>query len=84
MIQIVRVINTNEKEDLRALDLHARLKNSKIKKVRSAKVYRLEGIGKNSAELLAENLFSESINQEYSLNKKFYKKVNFVVCINIQ
>ena len=41
-------------------------KNSKIEKV---KVYRLEGISLTDAKLLAEKLLSESITQNYSINK---------------
>ncbi len=38
-------------------------------KVRKTRLYRLEGISKNEAKILAENLFCEPINQKYSLNR---------------
>ncbi len=47
-----------------------RIKNLDEKgEVKHAKVYRLEGIGEKNAKILAENIFCESINQEYTLNK---------------
>jgi phosphoribosylformylglycinamidine synthase len=69
MIQIVRVSSANEKDDLRALGILAELKNTQITKVRTNRLYRLEGIGRVQAKILAEKLFCEEINQEYSLDK---------------
>ena len=41
-----------------------------LKKVRTARVYRLEGITEEEADRLAQNLFCESIDQEYRLNER--------------
>ena len=41
--------------------------------VETAKVYRLEGVGKKEAKFLAEKLFSEKINQRYALNNSTEK-----------
>jgi phosphoribosylformylglycinamidine synthase II len=69
MIQVVRVSSINEKDDLKALSILGELKNSLITKVRTNRLYRLEGITKVQAKILAEKLFSEEINQNYSLDK---------------
>jgi len=45
----------------------------KLKLVRTAKVYRLEGITKKQVELLTKQLFYESINQEFALNSPIIK-----------
>jgi len=42
---------------------------SGLERVRTAKVYRLEGIAEEGARILAETLFSEPINQTYTLNQ---------------
>ena len=69
MIQVVRVASRNEKEDLKGLDVLAQLKRTPITKVRTNRLYRLEGINKMQAKVLAEKLFCEQINQDYSLDK---------------
>lgn len=68
MIQIIRVASRNEKEDLKGIGISAELKSTTIIKVRTNRLYRLEGIGKTQAKILAEKLFCEEINQEYSLD----------------
>jgi phosphoribosylformylglycinamidine (FGAM) synthase PurS component len=54
---------------LKGLGILAELKNTQITKVRTNRLYRLEGITKAQAKILAEKLFSEEINQDYSLDK---------------
>jgi len=68
MIQVVRVTSRNEKEDLRGIDILAELRGTSITKVRTNRLYRLEGISKTQAKTLAEKLFCEQINQDYSLD----------------
>lgn len=46
------------------------LKIKGVEKVQSAKVYRIEGVHKNQAEILAKKAFSESVNQLYTINTK--------------
>ncbi|EKD65581.1 MAG: hypothetical protein ACD_50C00045G0004 [uncultured bacterium] len=62
MIQTVRVSYLSEKKD--------------SYKIRSARVYRLEGIKKKDAEILAQKLFCEPINQVYSLNRPLIKNTS--------
>ncbi|MDO8639520.1 MAG: AIR synthase-related protein [bacterium] len=73
MIQTIRVTATNEKKDLLGLSLlseiHSSLNINSVKKIKTSKVYRLEGITKIQAKKIAEKLFCESINQKYSINK---------------
>lgn len=68
MIQIVRVSSRNEKEDLRGIDLSVELQETEVTKVRTNRLYRLEGITRVQAKILAEKLFCEHINQNYSLD----------------
>ncbi len=72
MIQTVRVLSSFEEEDLKGNSLLKNLKNPKITKVRSVRVYRLEGVDKKSAKYLAEKLLSESINQKYTINEPVF------------
>jgi len=73
MIQTIRVTSTNEKEDLLGSGLLSEIKKSlrinSFKKIRTSKIYRLEGVTKIQAKKIAEKLFCESINQKYSINK---------------
>lgn len=50
----------------------------KSPKIVTAKVYRVEGISKNQAVILAEKLFCEKINQRYSLNKPIIKNASYI------
>src|SRR5689334_17162590 len=50
-------------------DIEHFLADHGIKQIKTTKVYRLEGIEKKQAKLLAEKLFCEEINQTYSLDK---------------
>lgn len=72
MIHTVRVISINENEDLKGIGVMRETKNSKVSKVRSVKVYRLEGIDKKTAKYLAERLLSESINQRYTIDEQAF------------
>ncbi len=47
--------------------------------VKTARVYRLEGVTEKEAVLLAEKLFSESINQIYTINKPILHQANQVI-----
>src|SRR4051812_4437215 len=49
-------------------DINNFLHVSDIKKIKTTKIYRVEGIEKNQAKQLAEKLFCESINQTYSID----------------
>ncbi len=72
MIQTIRVTHKNEDEDLKGngivSDINSYIKTPNIERVRTVRVYRLEGITEKKAKLLAEKLFCETINQVYSLN----------------
>ncbi|MEK9208260.1 MAG: phosphoribosylformylglycinamidine synthase, partial [Patescibacteria group bacterium] len=68
MIQTVRVISADEKEDSKGFGIFNSLKKLPVSKVRSSRLYRLEGIDKKSAKFLAEKLLSESINQKYFID----------------
>lgn len=71
MIQTIRVFITEGGDPVGEGLLHE-IKNhgvqNGIKKIRSAKVYRIEGITTKEARYLAENAFSEAVNQGYTLN----------------
>lgn len=68
MIQTIRVISADEKEDSKGFGILDSLKKLQVSKVRSVRLYRLEGIDKKSAKFLAEKLLSESINQKYFID----------------
>lgn len=76
MIQIIRVSQKNDWEDVKGngviADIHRYIKNPLVKKVRTTRLYRLEGISESQAKTLAEKLFCENINQVYSLNKPLF------------
>lgn len=72
MIYVIRVISKEEKDDLKAGHLLAQLGKKNISKIRTARVYRLEGADKKTAKYLADKLFSEEINQEYTIDKKAF------------
>lgn len=73
MIQTIRVYTTKG-PDLPGVSLLHDIQHSLgingIKKIRSAKVYRLEGVTQKDAIKLTETAFYESVNQEYALNDK--------------
>ena len=65
MIHTIRVISDNNVYQ-------------KSPKIVTAKVYRVEGISKSQAEILAEKLFCEKINQKYSFDKPIIKDASFI------
>lgn len=72
MITKVRVYTTIG-PDLKGESVFSDIKQMGIKglkKVQSIKVYRLEGISLKNTVVLAEKLFSESINQSYKIDKQ--------------
>lgn len=73
MIQTIRVTASEEKDDLLGKSIFKEagklLKNGRLKKVRSVRVYRLEGVNSKKTQLLAQKIFCEPFNQIYSLNK---------------
>lgn len=52
--------------------------NSDITKIKTAKVYRVEGINKEEAKHLAEQAFSENINQKYSIDTPIIENARIV------
>lgn len=69
MIHTVRVSFKNEKEDGKGISIFRDLKQRNgIAKIRTHKLYRLEGITKIQAELLVKKIFCEDINQKYSID----------------
>ena len=73
MTQTIRVISADEKEDSKGFGILDSLKKLQVSKVRSVRLYRLEGIDKRQAKNLAEKLLSESINQTYSINEPIHR-----------
>ncbi len=76
MMQVVRVKTTIGKDLLGnsiLREIRDTLKNKKFTNVKTARVYRLEDISEKEAKLLAEKLFSEPINQAYTVNKPIIK-----------
>ncbi len=75
MIQEIRV-KSKDSSDVKGLSLKKEiektLKIKGIKQIRTAKVYRLEGISEKVAEAFAKKALFEEITQEHSLNKKIY------------
>lgn len=70
MIQTVRV-QTVVGKDLRGEEIS--------NDVKTARVYRLEGVNEKEAIILAEKLFSEPINQRYTLNEPILKNASQVI-----
>ncbi|RJQ38474.1 phosphoribosylformylglycinamidine synthase [Candidatus Microgenomates bacterium] len=70
MIQTIKVKNLGT--DLLGNSVLTDIKNilniNSIEKIKTAKVFRVEGINKEQAQLLADKLFSEKLNQTYSLS----------------
>lgn len=69
MIQTIRVSSLSEKEDSQGKSVKTEFNQSSITKIRTARVYRLEGITKHEAVVFAEKLLCESIKQTYCLNQ---------------
>ncbi len=72
MIQTIRVMSLSEKDDTKGLSIKNELNNT-VRKVRTSRLYRLEGIDRTHAAILAKKLLAEPINQEFSINKPIIK-----------
>lgn len=73
MIQTIRVSSNNDSGDTQGAWIGTQLKHhSSVRKVRVARVYRLEGVDEKDSRLLASKLFVEPINQISSLNKPLF------------
>ncbi|QQG40814.1 MAG: phosphoribosylformylglycinamidine synthase [Candidatus Levyibacteriota bacterium] len=82
MIQTVRVQTIIGKDlpgETILHDILNILKNKQVASVKTARVYRLEGISEKEATVLAEKLFSEPINQTYTLNKSILKNASQII-----
>ncbi|MEW6274283.1 MAG: phosphoribosylformylglycinamidine synthase subunit PurL [Bacillota bacterium] len=83
MIQEVRVINRPEVPDPVGEEILYEIKQAlgirSIQKIRTAKVYRFEGIGENEAHLLAQKLLAEDVFQLYTLNAPAIKEARAVI-----
>ncbi len=84
MIQIIRVQTVKGPDLIGEGLLHEirQLNIDGIKDVRSAKIYRIEGINKKEAEKLSEQAFSEAVNQRYTINKSIFSSNNQDVIAN--
>lgn len=79
MIQKVRVITTvgpDLKGEGVLSDIQKMLGLKNVSSVSAVKVYRLEGVSKKDAKILAEKLLSESINQKYTVNNNIFKETS--------
>src|SRR3990172_10005326 len=72
MIQTIRVMSLDEKDDTKGLSIKTEL-SGEVSKVRTSRLYRLEGIDRNSASTLARKLLAEPINQRFTINKPILK-----------
>ena len=83
MIQEVRVINRTEVPDPAGEEILYEVKQAlgmkSIQKIRTAKVYRLEGISKKDAHLLAQKLLAEDIFQIYTLDTPVIENARAVI-----
>ena len=80
-IHVIRVANTEK--DVKGQEVAEEAKRiigvPGLEKVRTAKVYRVEGTTEQEAQKLAENLFCEPINQECTLDKPLIADAPYVV-----
>lgn len=82
MIQTIRaqtIVGPDLQGDAIYNEINQTLKIKNILCVKTARVYRLEGVTEKEAMLLAEKLFSEPINQTYTLNKQILKDANHII-----
>lgn len=74
---------TNSEKDIRGqevvLEVQRTIGISGLEKVRTARVYRLEGASEAEVQRLAETLFAEPINQTYTLDKPLITDTSQVV-----
>lgn len=82
MIYTVRVASKNQ-TDPKGLDLLAEIKRTlritSIKKIRTAKVYRLEGISQSAAKEFTKKVLSEPIDQKMSSNRPIFSGADQLV-----
>ncbi|KKR87695.1 MAG: Phosphoribosylformylglycinamidine synthase 2 [Candidatus Curtissbacteria bacterium GW2011_GWA1_41_11] len=75
MIQTIRVTSKND-TDPKGQSLLAEIKSTlninSIKNVRTAKVYRLEGISEKDTQKLIESALVEPVDQKFTVNKKIF------------
>jgi len=75
MIQTIRVTSKND-TDPKGQSLLAEIKSTlninSIKNVRTAKVYRLEGISEKDTQTLIESALVEAVDQKFTVNKKIF------------
>lgn len=80
MIQTIRVY-TSEEDDSKGRELLKELKAhhtvTKLNKIQTATVFRIEGISKKEAEKLTAILFSESINQNFTINSSLFNDAHY-------
>ena len=83
MIQEVRVIaregTPDSKGDEVLYEIHHALGIKSVEKVRTAKVFRFEGIGEEDARFLAERLLAEEIFQTFKVNSQVINDAAFVI-----
>jgi phosphoribosylformylglycinamidine synthase len=83
MIQEVRVIARDGISDTRGeevlYEIHHALGIKNVEKVRTARVFRFEGISDNAARFLAERLLAEEIYQSFRVNETVINDAAFVI-----
>lgn len=72
MIQVIRVSFLDENSDMLGLHLK-KAAGSAVSKIRTNRAYYLEGINAKEARVLAEKLFCEKLNQQYTINTPLVK-----------
>ena len=82
MIHEIRIASKTEK-DPKGQDLLAEIKRTlhikSIKNIKTAKVYRLEGISENDARKFAEIVLFEPIDQQMSFNRPIFKATDIIL-----
>ena len=82
MIYEIKVASKEEK-DPKGVDLLAEIKRTlhinSLKNIRTAKVYRLEGISQKDALACTKTALVEPVNQTYTINKPIFKDANHIV-----
>ncbi|MCF8009996.1 MAG: phosphoribosylformylglycinamidine synthase subunit PurL [Clostridiales bacterium] len=87
-IQEIRVTNLHGITDIKGNEILYEIKNSlqinSIDSVKTAKIYRFEGISEQEASVLAEKLLSETIFQKFSLNKPVLSRCDYMLEVAYQ
>ncbi len=81
-IRVTTKTNSDLKGDGILHDIKKTLNLSGVTKVLTSTVYRVDGISKEEAVLLAERLFSEEINQIYTINKAILPQAKQIIEIS--